>query len=91
MTNNLTTLIQSYVNGDGGETLSKSYEDRLNDVFLILMKDFPRVIQKSTHITNRWRLYLEFSNAFKLKFTDVKRVGNLAGEFNAEELVREIR
>ena len=40
MTNNLTTLIQSYVNGDGGETLSKSYEDRLNDVFLILMKDF---------------------------------------------------
>ena len=90
MNKNLTKIIQSYVNGDGGYTLSKNYEDRLNDVYIILMKDFPRVISKSTNISNRWRLYLEFANAFKLKFSDVIKVGDLANEFNLEELVREI-
>ena len=43
MTNNLKTLIQSYANGDGGETLSKSYKDRLTTVFTILINDFPNI------------------------------------------------
>lgn len=90
MYNNITKVIQSYVNNDGGETLSQSYEDRLNNVFLIFIKDFSRVIARSTHISNKTRVYLEFSRAFKLKFKDVKKIGELASELNVEELVEEI-
>ena len=87
---NLRAIVQSYVNGDGGETLSKNYDDRLMDVYTILMRDFSRTIKVSTHSDHANLLYKEFSDAFKLKFADVKKAGSLANEFNQEELVREI-
>ena len=85
---NLRAIVQSYVNGDGGETLSKNYDYRLMDVYTILMRDFSHVIKVSDHAN---LLYKELSDAFKLKFADVKKAGSLANEFNQEELVREIR
>ena len=88
---NLRAIVQSYVNGDGGETLSKNYDYRLTDVYTILMRDFSHVIKVSTHSDHANLLYRELSNAFKLKFADVKKAGSLANEFNQEELVREIR
>jgi len=91
MTNNLKTLIQSYANGDGGETLSKSYKDRLTTVFTILINDFPNIIKSSTHKDHSNRLYHEIAFAFKLKFVDVKRISKGANEINLEDLVREIR
>lgn len=91
MTNNLTTLIQSYVNGDGGYTLSKTYRDRLTSVFTILINDFPHIIKSSTHKDHSNRLYQELAFAFNLKFADVKRISKGANEINVEDLVRGIR
>jgi hypothetical protein len=91
MTNNLKTLIQSYANGDGGETLSKNYNDRLTSVFTILMNDFPHIIKSSTHSDHSTRLYKEFANAFRLKFADVKRVAKGANEINVEDLIMEVQ
>ena len=48
-------------------------------------------IKVSTHSDHANLLYKELSDAFKLKFADVKKAGSLANEFNQEELVREIR
>ena len=91
MTNNLKTLIQSYANGDGGETLSRDYDYRLTNVFTILINDFPHIIKSSTHPDHSTRLYKEFADAFKLKFADVKRAGKGANKINLEDLVKEVQ
>ncbi len=88
MTNNLKTLIQTYARYENDSSyFNKCYDYRLDCVYMILIKDFKNIIKSSTHKDHANRLYREFADAFKLKFVDVRTVGNCARRFNQEELV----
>ena len=90
--NNLTTLVQGYARYENDNSyFNKCYDMRLDSVFLIFLDEFKNVIKSSTHRDHTNRLYKEFANAFKLKFADVKRMGESAIKIREDEVVEKIQ
>ena len=87
---NLETLIQYQANGDGGYILSQNYDRRLDEVYGTLIIDFPNITQRHTHRDHKNRLYKALANAYKVKFADVKELGDCARNVREKDLVREI-
>jgi len=86
----LETLIEYQANGDGGYILSQNYDRRLDEVYGTLVFDYPNICQRHTHRDHKNRLYKALANTYKLKFADVKELGDCARNFREKELVREI-
>ena len=87
MNNNLETRIEYEANGDGGYILSQNYDRRVMEVYGILIIHFPNITQRSTHKDHKNRLYKALANAYKVKFADVRELGDCAREVREEELV----
>lgn len=90
MRNNLETLIKYQANGDGGYILSQNYDRRLDEVYGTLIIDFPNITQRHTHRDHKNRLYKALANAYKVKFADVKELGDCARNVREQDFVREI-
>jgi len=90
MRNNLETLIKYQANGDGGYILSQNYDRRLDEVYGTLIIDYPNITQRHTHRDHKNRLYKALANAYKVKFADVKELGDCARNVREQDFVREI-
>ena len=92
MTNNLKTLAQDYARYENDNSyFNVCYDMRLDSVFFIFLNEFKNVIKSSTHRDHTNRLYKEFANAFKLKFADVKRLGEGVIKFYQDEAVEKMK
>tara|TARA_Y100000004_G_scaffold170803_1_gene206156 strand:- start:71 stop:388 length:318 start_codon:yes stop_codon:yes gene_type:complete len=87
MRNNLETLIKYQANGDGGYILSQNYDRRLDEVYGNLIFDYPHICQRSTHKEQKNRLFKALANSYKVKFADVKRLGDCVQAVREEEFV----
>lgn len=87
MRNNLETLIKYQANGDGGYILSQNYDRRLDEVYGTLIFDYPNICQRHIHKDHKNRLFKALANAYKVKFADVKRLGDCVRAVREEELV----
>tara|TARA_E500000318_G_scaffold107431_1_gene116710 strand:- start:1263 stop:1556 length:294 start_codon:yes stop_codon:yes gene_type:complete len=92
MTNNLKTLAQDYARYENDSYyFDRCYDMRLDRVYFIFLDEFKNIIKSSTHRDHTNRLYKEFANAFKLKFADVKRMGNCAMSIREDEAVEKMK
>ena len=87
MNYNLETRIKYQANGDGGYILSQNYDRRLNEVYGILIFDYPNICQRHIHRDHKNRLYKALADAYKVKFADVKRLGDCVRAVREEEYV----
>ena len=87
MRNNLETLIKYQANGDGGYVLSQNYDCRLDAVYGILIIDYPNISQRHTHRDHKNRLYKALADSYKVKFADVKRLGDCVRAVREDEFV----
>lgn len=92
MTNNLKTLAQDYARYENDNNyFNACYDMRLDRVLFIFLDEFKNVIKSSTHRDHTNRLYKEFADAFKLKFADVKRMGESVIEIRKDRVVEKIQ
>ena len=90
--NNLTTLVQDYARYENDNNyFNTCYDMRLDRVFFIFLDEFKNVIKSSTHRDHTNKLYREFANAFKLKFADVKRMGEVAIKIREDRVVEKMK
>ena len=87
MNYNLETSIKYQANGDGGYILSQNYDRRLDEVYGILIFNFPNICQRHIHIDHKNRLFKSLADAYKVKFADVKRLADCVRAVREEEYV----
>ena len=80
-------FIEYQANGDGGYILSQNYDRRLDEVYGNLIFDYPHICQRSTHKEQKNRLFKALANSYKVKFADVKRLGDCVQAVREEEFV----
>ena len=84
---NLETSIQYQANGDGGYILSQNYDLRLDEVYGTLISDYANICHSHVHRDHKNRLFKALANAYKVKFADVKRLGDYVRAVREEEIV----